>query len=332
MNLRDNKDYDLSIFMDSSIDSDNIDYFLDKSAENKILLNGENYYTNNIAYITNVDINNDVARVFATVDNYFVYYIDNSLGHALYNYIIELTKTEQGWRIIDLRSNDALEADILGSTLEEYFDLNSNFQILQDINENINNNTLENNKINTLRRVDIEYNWVNARNYAYSYALSYNSKFPSYSNDCMNFASQCMWSGMGGTNTQSAITNRDYPMIDGLAWAYNWHPWTTNWTNCNDFVDFLDTATSVHTTPNTNQYTGYSNASSGDIILVNWDSSSDWDHAYVVYNVNSGSGSLLNRIIVCAHTADRQNVPLSSSGVTDISDFYTINPISQEYH
>lgn len=70
----------------------------------------------------------------------------------------------------------------------------------------------------------IPYNGEHAAAYAYTYARQqagqpreefYSPQFESYAGrggDCMNFASQCMWAGFGGSQTISAIDSHAAPM------------------------------------------------------------------------------------------------------------------------
>lgn len=70
----------------------------------------------------------------------------------------------------------------------------------------------------------IPYNGANAAAYAYTYSRLtaeaqkpeyYNPKFVNYAGrggDCMNFASQCMWAGFGGSETTAAISGCSLPM------------------------------------------------------------------------------------------------------------------------
>ena len=70
----------------------------------------------------------------------------------------------------------------------------------------------------------IPYNGANAAAYAYTYSRQnaetarenyYNLQFKSYAGqggDCMNFVSQCMWAGFGGSQTQDAISASISPM------------------------------------------------------------------------------------------------------------------------
>ena len=70
----------------------------------------------------------------------------------------------------------------------------------------------------------IPYNGANAAAYAYTYSRQnaetarenyYNPQFKSYAGqggDCMNFVSQCMWAGFGGSQAQDAISASASPM------------------------------------------------------------------------------------------------------------------------
>lgn len=102
----------------------------------------------------------------------------------------------------------------------------------------------------------IPYNGANAAAYAYTYSrLSpearisdyYNEKFTHYAGrggDCMNFASQCMWAGFGGSETVSAVSGHTPPM-DG-AGESQWFGRSAgrdkvneSWISCQSFRKYL---------------------------------------------------------------------------------------------
>jgi hypothetical protein len=66
-------------------------------------------------------------------------------------------------------------------------------------------------------------------------------------NDCMNFASQCLWAMFGGNNNQQAIEGRYSPMVYNVAGANDWWcthtassttPWWS-WTSISNFKSML---------------------------------------------------------------------------------------------
>lgn len=104
----------------------------------------------------------------------------------------------------------------------------------------------------------IPYNGANAAAYAYTYARQdsgrdqaafYNPLFTSYAGrggDCMNFASQCVWAGFGGSETDAAVSGHGLPM--DAAGANTWFGRSAavagsedshSWISCQNFRRYL---------------------------------------------------------------------------------------------
>lgn len=103
----------------------------------------------------------------------------------------------------------------------------------------------------------IDYDGRSAAAYAYTYSRRgadtpredfYNPQFKSYAGrggDCMNFASQCMWAGFGGSQTEAGIAQSGLPMdSDGVS---QWHSAGSfsdredalSWISCQAFREYL---------------------------------------------------------------------------------------------
>lgn len=102
----------------------------------------------------------------------------------------------------------------------------------------------------------IAYNGANAAAYAYTYSRReadiprnefYNAQFQSFAGkggDCMNFASQCMWAGFGGSQETAGVTGHALPMdTEGSSIWYSWdtgkNTGTTSWVSCQNFRKYL---------------------------------------------------------------------------------------------
>lgn len=105
----------------------------------------------------------------------------------------------------------------------------------------------------------IPYHGEHAAAYAYTYARQYagqpreafySPQFESYAGrggDCMNFASQCMWAGFGGSQTAAAIDSHDVPMDTAgeTVWfgrgpaAGSKVKNTLSWISCSSFRKYL---------------------------------------------------------------------------------------------
>ena len=103
----------------------------------------------------------------------------------------------------------------------------------------------------------LPYCGANAAAYAYTYSRQearalreefYNPLFRSYAGhggDCMNFVSQCMWAGFGGSQTQRSVDSASLPMdTDGDSQWYSYGADSTaepalSWVSCQSFRKYL---------------------------------------------------------------------------------------------
>lgn len=184
------------------------------------------------------------------------------------------------------------------------------------------------------------YNGRNAAAYAYTYATSkyndienqsdsqkkdgrtyWNQNFAQYGpdTDCMNFASQSLYTGFGGNNTQSSIANHNAPM--DTTGSFTWYGTTrgneysddvSSWRSCSYFRTYLANEKST-SLPDiyVDQYTltgstnfkdipNYSTKLVGAIVHVN-----SGGHAIVITDVG---GYERKQVLFTAHTSDRKGV------------------------
>ena len=157
--------------------------------------------------------------------------------------------------------------------------------------------------------------------YANRYAGSNrNPLFVSFSADCQNYASQCLWYGLGGNNTQIAITTAYKPMIDSQTTSNTARHWyhsaggahTASWTEVNSFYNYV-LAGSSNTMGLYGSYAaGVAYAQVGDIIQIRAAGATLYDHSFVVVATSGSYGQRTTRdITVCAHTTDRTATRLS---------------------
>lgn len=164
--------------------------------------------------------------------------------------------------------------------------------------------------------------------YALAHASSadYNSNFRDYNGDggdCTNFASQCIWYGLGGIDDYNMISNCSWPMVSlGMNNARNWyqkgtlfasdeaHAWVVAdelYLNAISGGYHIDGLNGTH-------YTGIANATTCDIIQADWDNDDDYDHSFVVVGVAGTSGSRTAQdITVCCHSPDYSSMLLSTA-------------------
>ena len=186
-------------------------------------------------------------------------------------YTISFTKSENIWLMTDIMTNDEDDASFRDSEI----DLKSLVPMPIDIESKeisyIAINQEPENKVDV-----ISYGYVDTNMFVYyaqQYFSTYNSLFKSYSSDCQNFASQCLWYSLGGTNTQSAINNKEWPMVTGGQNYQQWYHTQTgesdpngNWINVDSFANCIQSSTSSSQGLRGIVSTGIANAVVGDII------------------------------------------------------------------
>ena len=152
--------------------------------------------------------------------------------------------------------------------------------------------------------------------YANRYAIDYNGLFFSYKGyagmgDCQNFASQSIWYGLGGSNSASAIANKQWPMIDDRSDGRGWfqlHEYVSDsghhWPSVVKFAQYISESSSSTYGLRGTVTSGIATASYGDIIQVG-NSESGYYHSYIVVAHSGSSGSrTADNLWVAGHTED----------------------------
>ena len=278
---------------------------------------------------------------------------DGTIGGHVHVYEIQLQKTEAGWKISYMRSDDPQERHFLEAgkrlNVAERLEKLRNPPPLSEEAQRLNAETekkyqayleeLERRKqaeeeetANNQSYRDYAYRTYD-RNKAAEFAIEYDSSpctdyfnFNS-SGDCQNFASQCLWYGFGGVLDEEAIDGKAYPMIASGSRA--WHPAVTSWTFVPTFESYMEDGGYDQSGPyGFLHYGDLGNTMMGDIILVNWEgeaSSGSQDHAYIVTEVTGAYGSReMSNIRVSAHTNLCNNEWLTYTGQEE-SDFLLIS-------
>lgn len=181
---------------------------------------------------------------------------------------------------------------------------------------------------------DIYYNKQSAANYALTYTTSADdgNKTPSFKNtrfkwfgaDCMNFCSQAVWAGFGGSNSWADIPAKNGMDANGSA---TW--WCTNnaaadngsWASCSAFRSYLTAVSSDSTgivcardsiSGGTNVLPFTASELVGAVLHVEGyvdDVATAKAHAVFVTNA---SGNTRDTVMVCSYNRCRKNVKLSS--------------------
>lgn len=254
------------------------------------------------------------------------------------NYSIDLIKTNDGWKIISLDSNDSFD-----KVRKQSFNLN---EAIEQYNETVSQpnviteRTLGNSaKFDAIAKANgakiYFYNRNNAVCYSNHYTTStgtntqsyYNGNFIStYPRDCTNFASQCIYAGFCG-NDMAPLNRSNIPMDThgSETWFSDGVGSTISWRKATEFRDYMGSYNlnvTSPTTPTTNNIvstlyeTGpasagiylYEERLPGSVILLRSPTEEGYAHAVVVGKV---TGSKTSEIFVSAHTADVKLQPLS---------------------
>lgn len=238
-------------------------------------------------------------------------------------YVIQLKKSNDSWKITNIKSNDEFD-DIYFDT---GYDLNAKLAELNApimVNKNFKELDKLQNTTSMSSLVQSAYNRAMVFNYCITYYKSYNPRFISYSSDCQNFASQCVYFGFGGSATDSTKINNGYfPMViqtngAGHLWQERGPngPASMEWINVDSFAELLhDSTTSIE-----GPFGDYRNdlicCEQGDIVQYYKDNPNDYVHSWVANDVTGQYGSRTqSNIYVSAHTADRFDTLLSSLGI-----------------
>lgn len=151
--------------------------------------------------------------------------------------------------------------------------------------------------------------------------------------DCVTFASQCIWYGLGGVDDYSSIYNLDWPMINvNTNTSRNWYQKGTVCTSDGAHAWIASDALKANVVSggyhidglNGYSYSGVASASVGDIIQVDGNGDNVYDHSYVVVSVTGVIGSrTISDITVCCHTPDRSNTLLNTALYYDFGNSWS---------
>lgn len=172
-------------------------------------------------------------------------------------YNVSLIKKNGKWSILEVLSNDMFFLTHYKSSLvleKEIRRLDSNaIQLSSDLAET-DVEEVEGAAV-PLAAGNIAYNRDNAINYALTYLSSAddgtggvkptwaNSNMPWYSANCMNFASQCIWAGFGGSNSSTDISNFYGMDTEGTSESHKWYASKSasspSWRSCSNFRNYI---------------------------------------------------------------------------------------------
>lgn len=236
----------------------------------------------------------------------YTYKNDSERSSRGTEYQLTLEKKDNKWEIVDVTSNNELE-NLFKETDNVSVELQFDFDIEDESNDAA---------ITATSETTHEYDRTAAAQYALDYSSSsdgtgaYNTNFPSSKADCQNFVSQCIWAGLGGTNTATAISKKNKPMITDAdrAWYCTQSGHSATWTVVGTFRDYIAKEADnkvglygVRYAKNT-----IAKAQKGDVVQITINGK--WAHSYIINKVTGTYGSrTLNDIYICAHTTNRNN-------------------------
>lgn len=286
---------------------------------------------------SDVTVSGDYATVVMYEELNYQYDDCDDPSYELGEYNLILSKIDGEWVVVDVVTDDVA---FLGYASEGY-DLDAeisayNSAMLSAENElpQIVNAPVADVDTGTQRSAsnDISYNQQTAANYALTYTTSdddgsstpsfRNTRFHWFGADCMNFCSQAVWAGFGGSNSWSDIPAKNG--MDTLGTATWWCTDTTgtnSWASCSSFRTYVNSVASDTTglvcdsesiTGSTNTLPFTASQLVGAVLHVEGTVSGvPTAKAHAVF-VNAATGNTRDTVMVCAYNRCRKNVKLSS--------------------
>lgn len=179
---------------------------------------------------------------------------------------------------------------------------------------------------------DIYYNKQSAANYTLTYTSTdddgsitpsfRNTRFNWFGADCMNFCSQAVWAGFGGSNSWADVPAKNGMDTSGSAtwWCTN-TTGTNSWASCSSFRTYLNNVSSDSTgivcardsiSGGTNTLPFTASELVGAVLHVEgYVNDVPTAKAHAVF-VTSASGNTRDTVMVCSYNKCRKNVKLSS--------------------
>ena len=317
-------------FFAESGNGKHLDYFLEKTEYDKRMkeVSGIDFSEMRIEHIyKSMSETDGVAEVVVTENFYFVdrWYPNIPQAEGT-EYSVTLCRENGKWVVADLTTDSVFdkiyrnsEVDLMDLVPEKQYEDDrtvcyDSLAVQDDEGDSVNSATIY--TISTSRFTD----------YASSYALTPNYKFNYLGDiDCQNFASQCVWYALGGTNTTSAISSHAEPMASAGSNARNWyydgsggHDALWHWTSVQNFGSMISGSNASYYGLYGTITSGFANAKVGDVIQVDFINSEHptldghYDHSLVVVGITGTSGSLTaSQIRVSGHSSCVSNVPLT---------------------
>lgn len=279
--------------------------------------------------IAGAEISDEIASV-DVLEEYTYYlnddYDDENFRCRLYTFTLCKCNESQTWSIDKVVTNDPWEKVNYDYSVAEHNDCISQDVETQTQISGESIDSVAKLSSSTLNPLAVQYKWnynpSAAAGYASMYYNSVNPTFGEASADCQNFASQCVWAGLGGTGTSATEIPAVSKSIVGSSapnvWCHNqsttyysnaYYNWA--WDNVHGFAKLISTNTSSSIGPYGSFITSgaISSAKVGDVLFANIDQNAsatldNIDHAMVVTAVTGTLGSrTVSDIKVAAHNS-----------------------------
>ena len=295
--------------------ADNLELVNDKVSYYKYVRSAQEGFVNDFTQkytVKNIQICDNVA--VANITELLTWqYVDYDLPSAAeINYNVTLIMTEDKWLVASVVAPEEYfdQKYIIGDTEFNLDTKITQFNVRYATEKAEYNAYLENeNRISeapTIIRTS-SYDPDKAVAYAQKWAMSRNDAFIDFGNvDCMNFASQCIYAGLGGPEN---TPDTDYMDKSGSDKTERWY-WNDyeSWCSCSDFRNYVNGSdaalnTGIYEIENGRQMPFW-HTIVGSIAHVNTEAGGEYGHAIVFIGYES---PLLKDIYFCAHSTNRLN-------------------------
>lgn len=257
-------------------------------------------------------------------------------SYELGEYNLVLAKVDGEWIIADVASDDVAFMGYFktGYNLSEElaaFD-EAIRKVLTQVEESSDSENSDETSSLAVAANDIYYNKDSAANYALTYTTQSddgnatpsfkNDRFKWFGKDCMNFCSQAVWAGFGGSNSWADIPAKNGMDTTGSAtWWCTKSAGTSSWASCGEFRTYLGNVASDTTgiTSKRKNIPGDTSSLSftktelvGAVLHVEgYVDNVATKLAHAVF-VTSASGNTRDTVMVCSYNRCKKNVKLSS--------------------
>lgn len=332
--VRDPQSYDCTQLIDTnSLNKNTVQYRLTdyqyRSALNKAL--GWEILQDDLVF---TDFKAEVSgnTAIASVVESYSYYITDGFDSESFRrkmYTFELLLDSNGWKITNMTTDDPWEAD----EKFEYAPIDVNGAVdaqlaeikMMSSSEPLIDQAKDAKADNQVLPAVTMYSWTYDTALAVGYAedhyddtsnpvFGYNS-----TSNCQNFASQCVWAGLGGSGTSKTARPAVSTALVGSSafnvWCagqytnyYDYYKFNWAWDNVQGFSKLMVASTSTAEGPYGNAYysSGIENAEVGNVLTVDWDGAPaerTIDHAMFVTSVTGTAGSRdKTDVKIAAHT------------------------------